>query len=356
MLLLATYLTACVMYYILGYNDFYVEETPGDSEDLIEEHFSFNACLMFGAIVSATDPVAVVALLKELGASKTLSMLIEGESLLNDGTAMVVFLIMKDIVAGVQFTPYEIFAKFCRLSFGGVGVGVAAGLIVQWWLRRIVDDPVLEVNLTIIASYFVFYIAEFTPVHISGILALVALGFYMTRTGKTQISSTSEEHVHHVWSYLGYIAETIIFLLSGVIIGSKINSEHDIDIFWDDYLKLFGLYIFLHLIRFGCLLIFYPILSRLGYGMDLKQLVFLSYAGLRGAVGLTLALIVTQEDPDKINKYVQDKILFLTGGIAILTLIINAPTTGWFIKYLGLSGQNKFQLKLNYQFLQMMED
>jgi NhaP-type Na+/H+ or K+/H+ antiporter len=75
--------------------------------------------------------------------------------------------------------------KFCRLSFGGVGVGIASGLIVQWWLRRIVDDPVLEVNLTIIASYFVFYIAEFTSVHISGILALVALGFYMTRTGKT---------------------------------------------------------------------------------------------------------------------------------------------------------------------------
>jgi NhaP-type Na+/H+ or K+/H+ antiporter len=93
--------------------------------------------------------------------------------------------------------------------------------------------------------------------------------------------------------YLGYIAETIIFLLSGVIIGSKINSHHDIDIFWDDYLKLFGLYIFLHLIRFGCLLLFYPILSRLGYGMSLKELVFLSYAGLRGAVGLTLALIVT---------------------------------------------------------------
>jgi NhaP-type Na+/H+ or K+/H+ antiporter len=130
MLLLATYLTACVMFYVLGYNDFYVEETAGDEEDLLEEHFSFNACLMFGAIVSATDPVAVVALLKELGASKTLSMLIEGESLLNDGTAMVVFLIMKDIVAGVQFTPYEIFLKFCRLSFGGVGVGVAAGLVV----------------------------------------------------------------------------------------------------------------------------------------------------------------------------------------------------------------------------------
>jgi NhaP-type Na+/H+ or K+/H+ antiporter len=81
----STYLTAVVMYYILGYND---------------HGFTFTAALMLGAILSATDSVAVVALLKELGASKRLSTLIEGESLMNDGTAMVVFLVLFDMVEG----------------------------------------------------------------------------------------------------------------------------------------------------------------------------------------------------------------------------------------------------------------
>jgi len=84
MLLIATFLSACMMKYVLGYH--------GD--------FDFNACLLYGAIISATDPVAVVSLLKELGASKQLSTLIEGESLLNDGTAMVVFFVFLDVVEG----------------------------------------------------------------------------------------------------------------------------------------------------------------------------------------------------------------------------------------------------------------
>ena len=82
----STALSGVTMYYILGYNN--------------ENNFTFSAALLFGSIISATDPVAVVALLKDLGASKRLSTMIEGESLLNDGTAMVIFLVILDIVEG----------------------------------------------------------------------------------------------------------------------------------------------------------------------------------------------------------------------------------------------------------------
>lgn len=98
MLLVAIALTAATMYYVLGYN---------------EDHgFNVNSCLMFGSIVSATDPVAVVALLKELGASKRLSTLIEGESLFNDGTAFVVFLVFQAIVLGEEATPWTVLLQF----------------------------------------------------------------------------------------------------------------------------------------------------------------------------------------------------------------------------------------------------
>ena len=104
MLIIATYLSAIMLYYIYGYNE---EKTNGV--------FTFEAALLFGAIISATDPVAVVALLKELGASRRLATLIEGESLLNDGTAMVLFLVLYDMVREPEkeFTWWQIALRFC---------------------------------------------------------------------------------------------------------------------------------------------------------------------------------------------------------------------------------------------------
>jgi NhaP-type Na+/H+ or K+/H+ antiporter len=176
---------------------------------------------MYGSIISATDPVAVVALLKELGASKRLATLIEGESLLNDGTAMVVFLVIIEVVKGKPVTPGAVIIKFCRLSFGGPLLGVIGGIVMSAILKKIHNNGVLEVNSTIFVSYLVFFIAEFTPVHVSGILAIVFLGLYMTNTGKTRISTESEHAVHHVWGYIGFVAETVIFILSGIIMGER---------------------------------------------------------------------------------------------------------------------------------------
>ena len=103
-------------------------------------------------------------------------------------------------------------------------------------------------------------------------------------------------------------------------------------------MKLLGIYVLLHFIRFAMILLFWPILRKIGYGMSFKQVVLCSYAGLRGAVGLCLALIVTSS-PD-VNRHVQDIVLLQTGGIALLTLLINATTTGKLVMFLGLSKQS----------------
>ena len=176
---------------------------------------------MYGSIISATDPVAVVALLKELGASRRLATLIEGESLLNDGTAMVVFLVIVDIVKGADVTAGGVIFKFIRLSLGGPLLGIIGGMIMSAILKRIHNNGVLEVNTTIFVSYLIFFIAESTPVHVSGILAVVFMGLYMTNVGKTRISAESEHAVHHVWGYIGFVAETVIFILSGIIMGER---------------------------------------------------------------------------------------------------------------------------------------
>jgi NhaP-type Na+/H+ or K+/H+ antiporter len=192
-----------MMRYILGYDGI----------------FTWEAALLFGSIISATDPVAVVALLKELGASKRLATLIEGESLLNDGTAMVVFLVILEVVEGAPFDTGAVVLKFVRLSIGGPLLGLLGGVILSFMLKRIHNNGVLEVNATIFTSYILFFIAESTPVHVSGILCIVFLGLYMTNTGKTRISAESEHSVHHVWGYIGFVAETVIFIMTGIIMG-----------------------------------------------------------------------------------------------------------------------------------------
>ena len=98
---------------------------------------SFLACVLFGAIISATDPVAVVSLLKELGVSKRIGTLIEGESLLNDGTALVLFLVLIKMVEGEDLTALDMIGQFCKMSLLGPLLGLAFGFIMAFILSRI---------------------------------------------------------------------------------------------------------------------------------------------------------------------------------------------------------------------------
>lgn len=158
-----------------------------------------------------------------------------------------------------------------QLSGGGPIFGIVCGFIVSALLVRIHNDFVLEINTTVAACYLMFYFSE-VIFHVSGILALVAFGLFMSYSGKTSISAHSHHALHHVWGYIGYCAETIIFILSGVIIGQRIVVDqvqsHDPDISYLDFVKLFAAYILLHVIRFSLILLFWPCLKRMGYGMS----------------------------------------------------------------------------------------
>ena len=317
MLLAHSFVVAFLMRYVLQYDG----------------NFTFEAAVMFGGLISATDPVAVVSLLKSLGASRTLSILIEGESLLNDGTAAVMFLWANSLVKGSEFNVGSIFGTFWRLTFGGPAVGILFGILAVIWLKFIVNNPVLETNLTIIIAYLAFYVSEFTELKVSGILALVWLGLYMSRSGKTSISRQSHEPLHYIWGYLSYTCETIVFIFAGVIIAAKVLSDNTI-IVWQDYLKLIALFIGLNIIRFGFVfLLLYPF-SKMGYGLTWQQGVILSYSGLRGAVSLTLALTVYLDTDISID--IRELVIFHTAGVAFLSLVINGTTIGYLIRKLGL--------------------
>ena len=153
---------------------------------------------MFGAIVSATDPVAVVALLKDLGASKKLGTLIEGESLLNDGTAIVLFMVFFLGITG-EASDNSPIVEFFRVAFGGLFIGGLFGFIVLRWIRNVFNDALVETSLVIAAAYLTFYVAEHT-FHVSGVLGLVALGLIIGGVGRSRISPQVEHFMHEFWN------------------------------------------------------------------------------------------------------------------------------------------------------------
>lgn len=317
-------LTAASFLYILGYNGI----------------FDWGSAMMLGSVLSATDPVAVVALLKEVGASKRLGTLIEGESLLNDGTAMVLFTGMIGLAVEGTINVGELIGLFVRLAIGGPAIGILCGIFMSFFLVRVYHDEVMEFSLIFITAYFTFFIAEETEIKVSGILALTGLGLYMSAWGKHGITSHSEESVHHVLGYVAYASETMIFCMSGIIIGHKVIMQEIVE--GKDYGLLILFYVCMYVIRALFLLMFYPVLKYYAYGVSWRDAIIIVHGGmLRGALGLILALIISVED--KLDEKVRNLSLFHMSGIAVLTLVINAPTTGPLLKKLGLAKTSKVQ-------------
>lgn len=304
-------------------------------------HWNWSLALMFGAIVSATDPVAVVALLKDLGASKKLGTLIEGESLLNDGTAIVLFMVFFLGITG-EATNGSPIAEFFRVAFGGLLVGGIFGYIVIYWIKNVYNDALVETSLVIATAYLTFYIAEHL-FHVSGVLGLVALGLIIGGVGRSRISPQVEHFMHEFWDLAGFIANCLIFLIVGIVVAQR--SVFNLN----DFLLLGIFYIGIHVVRALVILVLYPMMKNSGYGLPKKEAIIVWYGALRGAIALALALIVAGVDDQYISKEIKDQFLFFTAGIVTLTLLINASTIKYLIAYLGLTKVTpaKAQMLLN---------
>jgi NhaP-type Na+/H+ or K+/H+ antiporter len=302
-------------------------------QEIFDYGWTWNEALCFGAMMSATDPVAVVALLGELGASKRLSLLIEGESLLNDGTAMVVFMVFeKAMGAGAPpLTGGTCVESFVQLAGGGVVLGWVVGQVTVLMLANIIDDPACEITLTLTAAYGGFFLAEGSAIGASGVLTVVIIGLTMSYSGTTALSPGVHHFMHEFWHMMGFLANTIIFILSGLIIVEK---YHDESIRNYDWGLCFALWLALNLVRGFVVALMSPILVRLGYGLSFSQACVVVWGGLRGAVGLALAMIV-EHDP-AVSERVGQLFLFHMAGIVILTLLVNGSTTGMLVRYLKL--------------------
>eukprot|EP00931_Biecheleriopsis_adriatica_P026811 TRINITY_DN16249_c0_g2_i1.p1 TRINITY_DN16249_c0_g2~~TRINITY_DN16249_c0_g2_i1.p1 ORF type:complete len:1046 (-),score=213.54 TRINITY_DN16249_c0_g2_i1:188-3325(-) len=298
----------------------------------------FLLSLCMGSVLSATDPVAVVGLLKELGASPRLTVQIQGESLLNDGTAMVLFYIAYDMLKGAEYDPKQVFFFLLYMIAGSLLLGAVLGTMFSTWIRaagnRLQHDScIIQISLSVCCAYGTFVISE-GVIGISGVLCTVAAALVLADSIWPKV--VQQHSMHDVWHMFEYLGNTVIFFLAGGLTGKSILSTDS-----SDWLHLLVIYVMLMVIRFSVIFASKPLLGFLssdGTPVSWQECTVMTWGGLRGAVGLALAIRMQVEKADgALSDRDADRCLFFTGGVAALTLVINATSCPLVVKKLGIT-------------------
>jgi len=276
--------------------------------------------LTFGALIAATDPVAVVSIFRSLGMPKRLAVLVEGESLLNDGTALVLFNLMLVIVSTGEFNLAMSALDFMRISAGGIAVGIFLGWAISRLIARI-DDYLIETTLTTVLAFGAYLIAE--QLHFSGVLAVVAAGLINGNLGPQGMSPTTRIILFNFWEYVAFLVNSLVFLLIGLEVDIPALLQA-----WRPIAWAIGAVILARvLVVYGLSLL----LRRIAEPVSLRWQHVLTWGGLRGALSLALALSLPVS-------FGTDRTLLRTMafGVVLFTLLIQATTMRSLIRRLGI--------------------
>ena len=274
---------------------------------------------LFGVLISATDPVSVIAAFREMKVARRLSMLVESESLLNDGAAAVGFTLLATIVGGHAMAPTVIFASLLWTVAGGVLSGVVVAGVLLCIAGR-TEDHLVEITLTTIAAYGSFLMAE--RFHMSGVLASLAAGLLVGNAGlKRAISEGGRSHVLAFWEYVAFLANSIVFIL----IGSR-EAHQPVGLVRGSVAAA------VLLVLVGRALAVYPfcgLFARTRLKIDYRYQHVLVWGGLRGALALALALAL----PDIPER---QEIIIASFAVVAFSIFVQGLTMPWFIRRLGL--------------------
>lgn len=246
----------------------------------------WSSALLFGSIVSATDPISVLALFKKLRAPERLTMILEGESLFNDGIAVVIFRIILGIVIGVTSltSPPAIIGnsllQFGIVVIGGAALGAAIGFIASK-LTSYFDDHLLEITLTTIAAYGSFILAE--RFHVSPVIAVLLTGIIIGNYGRHKgMSPNTEIAVDSFWEYAAFVVNSLVFLLIGLEIQLSLLTDYSVVILWAVLAMTIGRAVAVY----GLI----PLTKTLAEPISFRWQHILFWGGLRGSLSIALVL------------------------------------------------------------------
>jgi len=284
------------------------------------QDFTWKNALVFGAIISATDPIAVVAIFKSLGVPKRLSLLLEGESLLNDGAGIVFFTLSVALVSGTLMTAEGLAFDFVKIVGVGAFIGVGFGLVISQVLRQ-VDDPMIEITLTTIAAYGSFLLAE--RFHYSGVIATVAAGMLCGNYGaRVGMSPSTRMAVESFWEYVAFALNSVVFLL----IGLDVNLEALLA----SWQAILVAYLVVTGGRALIILGVSSLLRRSRERIPWAWSVILTWGGLRGGLPMVLALSLPRDFPHR------ELLVSMTFGVVVLSILVHGLTMSPLLKWLGI--------------------
>ncbi len=299
--LVATLVTGLVIYYAVG--------------------MSLIVALLFGSMLSATDPISVLSIFKEVAVDERLSVLVEGESLLNDGTAVALFQILLASAIGGRVGLVWGGGQFVLSVVGGALLGLALGYVVSK-LTKGVDDAQVEITLTTILAYGTFLLAR--HLHLSGVIATVTAGLMIGNfAAKTTMSPRTLTALRSFWEYASFIINSLVFLLIGLEVRLGIVLRA-----WKPIL------IATAAIFLGRILSVYTLVP---FGnLFSKRIPFvwqhvLVWGGLRGALSLALALSLDSTFPYR------DQILNLTFGVVVFSILVQGLSIKPLLRMLRLA-------------------
>jgi CPA1 family monovalent cation:H+ antiporter len=278
----------------------------------------FIYCLLFGSLISPTDPIAVLGILKNAGAPKTLETKITGESLFNDGVAVVVFLVLADIATGdAEVSAASVATLFSKEAIGGLVFGLLAGSLAFFMLKR-VDNYQVEVLITLALVTGGYAAAE--HLHLSAPIAIVVAGLLIGNHGRrAAMSDKTREHLDTFWELVDEILNAVLFVLIGL--------EVLVISLREDYLLAGALAIpLILLVRLISVAI--PIgLMRSFRSFTPGVVSILTWAGLRGGISVALALSLPSGE-------MRDLLLTVTYVVVVFSIVVQGLTLGPLVKRL----------------------
>jgi CPA1 family monovalent cation:H+ antiporter len=277
-----------------------------------------------GAMVAATDPVAVVSTFKQLGSPRRLATLIESESLFNDGTALVVFTVAVQAVLG-PVTALDVVVSVVTIIVVSTVIGLAAGWVASRLIAA-VDDHLVELTLSVAAAYGTYLVADL--LNQSGIIATVVAGLLIgNHARRVGMNERSLEALDTVWEFAAFLLTAVVFLLIGLAISFGDVVAALPWIAWGVVAILVGRAIVVYVLLGGA--------SRLilgkghRHGLPVAWLHVLFWAGLRGAVAIAMALSLPVDFPQR--ELFQE----ITFGIVLFTLLVQGTTVEWLVERVG---------------------
>ncbi|BDA42347.1 probable Na(+)/H(+) antiporter NhaH at N-terminal half [Coccomyxa sp. Obi] len=345
--------------------------------DLRSDGWTWQYVALFGSMCASTDAVAIVATMKTSGGPKSLRLLLEGESLLNDASSITLFTIflseVDDMRSGHVATAGEVIgnivSKTLWLAVGGALIGLAFGIVMRYllrWMRHLGAGIEQQVAMTFAIGYLSYYTAN-APAAVSGVIAVAVFGLYGAATSKWDMSAKVEESgaFDAFWDAIAFIVNAIVFFFSGVAcINFFVRSAQELQL--QGQLAAFAgtlwrfplVYLIIFIVRFLLICLFRPLFRLSRQDLPFTEIAFATVAGLRGSVSLILtqAVVVdpaTRNAGPEVTK-IKAEIVLWTAGFVLLTLVINAPLLPLFLRVSGLANVGDAKMRMRRRAVRAM--